>query len=290
MNARQRGPDPGAATVSVPQSSPVSTRYGDQSAPLAIAHRGGAGLGAENTIDAFARSYALGVRYLETDVRLSADRQLVAFPDASLHRVTGQRGGVGRRTLDELARLAVLGDGQIATLLEVLCAFPDANVTVDLKQAGALAPLADLLARAGAARRVCVAGTWDSSLTALRDLVGPDLTIALGWRSLVTMLARLRAGRGRALVRSGAFAHVPLRLGRLAIMADDLAERAHDIGVRVIVWTVNDPSTMHRLLDAGVDGVITDRPDLLREVLVSRDQWQPPAMTAHRFPAADLPL
>ena len=170
----------------------------------------------------------------------------------------------------------MLGGGPIPTLTEVLAAFPHAKLTVDLKQAAAIAPLGRVLTATAAAHRVCVAGTWDRSLRTLRELVGPQLTIALGWRSLVTTLTRLRAGRGSSQLATLAFANVPLRLGRVAIVADDLAARAHDIGVKVIVWTVNEPATMARLLDAGVDGIITDRPDLLREVLLGRGQWQPP--------------
>lgn len=255
----------------------VQPTYGAHPGPLAIAHRGGAGLAPENTLDAFARSYALGLRYLETDVRLTADGELVAFHDATLHRVTGVRRRVGEMTLAQVRELPVLGRSAIPTLGDVLTAFPRARFTVDLKERRAVEPLARVLASTGAARRVCLAGSWDSRLADVAERVGPELTVALGWRRLVATLARLRCGQpsvGDAPVR---FAHVPMRLGRVAIFHDDLARRAHAIGVRVIVWTVDDPDTMHRLFDAGVDGIITDRPDLLREVLVARGQWYPPS-------------
>lgn len=252
--------------------------YGTPSGPLAVAHRGGAGLAPENTLEAFSRSYALGLRYLETDVRVTADGELVAFHDADLRRVGGRRGAVGDLTLAQLRGVRVLGRGGVPTLREVLDAFPHARLAVDLKDRAAIVPLARLLRETGAAHRVCVAGSWDSWLGTVAALTGPDLTVAMGWRSLVATLTRLRCGmtpppRGRG----GAFAHVPYRLGRMAIFHDSLAERAHAVGVRVLVWTVDDPVTMHRLLDAGVDGIITDRPDVLREVLIARDQWQPPA-------------
>jgi glycerophosphoryl diester phosphodiesterase len=87
-----------------------------------------------------------------------------------------------------------------------------------------------------------------------------------------------RAGvRPPGSLATGSFVHVPLRLGGLPVFSARLAEQAHDLGIRVLVWTVDEPSTMHRVLDDGADGVITDRPDLLREVLVGRDQW--PAMS-----------
>ena len=245
--------------------------YRDRPGPLAIAHRGGAGLAAENTLEAFQRSYDLGVRYLETDVRLTADGQLVAFHDARLNRVTPAAGLVRSHTLGELAELPVLGGQPVPSLPAVLAAFPRACFTLDLKTRAAVGPLADLLTATGLASRVCVAAARGRWLRELRELAGDDLCTALSWRDLAHLASRPRGSYGAA-----AFAHIPLRLGQIPIFRDDLVARAHAAGVRAIVWTVNDADTMHRLLDAGVDGVITDRPDLLREVLVARGQWHTP--------------
>jgi len=283
--------------------------YGAGTAPLAIAHRGGAGLAAENTLEAFGRSYALGVRYLETDVRVTADGACVAFHDAALRRVTGRRGMVRAATRRELAGFGV------PTLDEVIVAYPDACFTVDAKEGSAVAPLARTLRATNAAHRVCVAGAWDGWLAGVRDEVGPALTTALGWRALSTLVAGIPGGTfgGEASARrhdmitcgfrtsdgarsagdqgsgtappgggdttttAGRFAHVPSRV--VQVLGARLVARAHALGVRIIVWTVNDPAEMHRLLDLGMDGIITDRPDLLREVLVARDQWVAPSPT-----------
>ena len=263
--------------------------YGRDDGPLAIAHRGGAGLAPENTLVAFGRSYALGVRYLETDVRLTADGELIAFHDASLRRVTGRRRAVNRTDLAAIRELRVFGAEPIPTLSEVLLAFPDGRFSIDVKERAAIEPLAHLLIASGAANRVCVAGSWDSCLASVGELAGVELTVALGWRSLAATVSRLHMGRlPRTPYPAGTFAHVPLRLGKVAIFADDLVDRARSIGVRLIVWTVDDPSTMHRLLDAGVDGIITDRPDVLREVLIARGQWQPPESYDASLPVSDL--
>jgi glycerophosphoryl diester phosphodiesterase len=253
--------------------------YRDRPGPLAIAHRGGAGLAAENTLEAFQRSYDLGVRYLETDVRLTADGQLVAFHDRWLNRVTPASGRLRRHTLAELMALPVLGGqptptlgGQpTPTLAAVLATFPRACFTLDVKTEAAIAPLAELLTATALAPRVCVAAARGRWLRDLRARTGDDLCTALSWRDLAHLASRPRGSYGTA-----AFAHIPLRLGRIPIFRDDLVARAHDAGVRAIVWTVDDAETMHRLLDAGVDGVITDRPDLLREVLIARGQWHSP--------------
>ncbi|WP_375500506.1 glycerophosphodiester phosphodiesterase family protein [uncultured Jatrophihabitans sp.] len=245
-------------------------RYRDAPGPLAVAHRGGAGLAAENTLEAFRRSYALGVRFLETDVRLTRDGHLVAFHDGLLNRVTPLTGRVRARTLAELTSTPVLGGGPVLSLAALLTAFPDSCFTIDVKDPAVIEPLAELITATGAAPRICVAGARGAWLRRLAELAGPELCSALSWRDLAQLASR--GGRFTA----GGFAHVPLRLGRLPVFRDDLLARAHDADLRVVVWTVNDTSTMHRLLDCGVDGIITDRPDLLREVLISRGQWHTP--------------
>ncbi|WP_129667328.1 glycerophosphodiester phosphodiesterase family protein [Phytoactinopolyspora endophytica] len=262
-------------------------RYGSDEGFLAVAHRGGAGLAPENTLAAFGRSYALGYRYLETDVRVTSDGVCLAFHDAKLDRVTDGHGLVGRHTWDDVRRLTVRGGSEpVARLDDVLQAFPDARFVIDVKDEAAIESLAAVLRRTSAAGRVCVAGAWDGWLAQLRDAVGPELSCALGWRALVSWLtcARLRIAPPRRLV-TGTFAHVPMRLGRVPVFIDRLVAGAHHLGLRLVVWTVDDPDVMRRLILAGVDGIITDRPDLLREVMIAECVWQAPM--AVDLPAAD---
>jgi glycerophosphoryl diester phosphodiesterase len=261
--------------------------YGAEPGPLAIAHRGGAALAPENTLAAFGRSVALGARYLETDIRVTADDELVCFHDATLDRVTDGHGPVRRHTSAALGQVRVRGTEHIPTLVELLESFPDANVTVDLKDREAIGPLLRVLAHRPFARRVCVAGAWDGWLGQVRA-GAPEASTALGWRSLTTLITCSRTGtRAPRWLATAPFAHVPVRLGRFPVFVERLVHQAHDLGVRVVVWTANDPHVMHRLLEAGVDGIITDRPDLLREVLVSRDQWVPMGLVREHRPAAD---
>lgn len=237
--------------------------YGSTPGPLAIAHRGGAGLAAENTLDAFARSYALGLRYLETDARVTADGVCVAFHDGSLRRLRRRPDLVRETSSHELGAPA---------LADLLRTFPDAYFAIDVKDAEALVPLARAIRVAGATHRVCAAGAWDGWLAKLRAELGPALTTALGWRALATLVASAPAKIIPPWWHEPAqFAHVPARLVSRRTIAG-----AHMLGVRVVVWTVNDLRHMHQLLDLGVDGIITDRPDLLREVLIARDQWTAP--------------
>jgi glycerophosphoryl diester phosphodiesterase len=232
-------------------------------------------LAPENTLAAFEHATSLGFRYLETDVRVTSDGEVVCFHDATLDRVTDGRGRVQRHALAQLRDLLVHGSAQIPTLAEALEGFPDSNFTIDLKEEAALEPLAWVLRNERSPERVCIAGSWDGWLSRLARLV-PGVHTALGWRSLSALVWRSHTGQPRRRRLAAApFAHLPIRLGSIPIVVPRLVADAHDLGVRVVVWTVDSPILMHRLFDAGVDGIITDRPDVLREVLVARGDWSP---------------
>jgi glycerophosphoryl diester phosphodiesterase len=249
--------------------------YGEGPGPLAIAHRGGGALAQENSLAAFGLASGLGLRYLETDVRTTSDGHLVCFHDETLERVTAATGPLRLRSLRDLRTLRINGAESIPTFDEALDAFPGQCFTVDPKDQAALAPLVRSLRRKGVAERVCIAGAWDGWLAQVRSEV-PGVTTALGWRSLTALLAFARAGvRPPKALATGPFAHVPVKLGGVPIFVERLVAMSGDIGVRVVTWTVDEPAVMRRLLDAGVDAIISDRPDLLREVLVSRGQWAP---------------
>jgi glycerophosphoryl diester phosphodiesterase len=256
--------------------------YGQAERPYAVAHRGGGGLALENTMEAFARSYALGFRYLETDVRTTADGVCAVFHDATLRRLAGVRARVRDLTWAELSALR-LPDGRggegsrIPRLEELIEAFPDAKFMIDIKDPRGIGPLARALRHAGAEHRVCVAGCADRWLADARAVMGAGVSTAMGWESLTRLAAAARLGvRPHGVVRAP-FAHVPLRLHRLPVFVERLVAMVHELGAQLIVWTVDDPVRMHRLLDFGVDGIITDRPDLLRDVLDRRGGWTAPA-------------
>jgi glycerophosphoryl diester phosphodiesterase len=232
-------------------------------------------LAPENTLAAFGRATSLGLTHLETDVHTTRDGHLVCFHDATLRRVTGHPGRVADLDLADVRRLRVHGTDQVPTLAEAMAAFPEARFAIDLKDEASVGAMAHLLGTHPRwAERTCVAGAWSRWLRRLQD-EAPGVTTALGWRSLTALVACSRGGvRPVGMGAPGAaFAHVPMRLGRLPIHSERVIGRAHDLGIRVVVWTVDDPATMRALLDAGVDGIITDRPDVLREVLISRGQW-----------------
>ncbi|MCK6211325.1 glycerophosphodiester phosphodiesterase [Georgenia sp. EYE_87] len=249
--------------------------YGSHPGPWAFAHRGGMELAPENTLAAFDRAVGLGLTYLETDVRTTADGVPLAFHDRTLDRVTGLRGPVAARTWAEISRTRVLGTEPVLRLEDLLAAFPDACVTIDVKEERAVVPTIEAIRRTGSAARVCVAGGWDPWLAAIRRACGAALTTALGWRALTALIVAARTGvRASSGVATGSFAHVSLRYGRVPVLADPrttgrLVQMAADLGLGVVAWTVNDVPTIRRLADAGVAGIITDRPDVLRETLAA---------------------
>lgn len=245
-------------------------RYGDRTPVLAIAHRGGAALGPENTVPAFERSLALGLDHLETDVRVTADGVCVAFHDRDLARVTGAAGRVADLTWAQVARLRVLGSAPVPRLDTLLTAWPHVRWVLDVKQPSAVDALVRTVRETGAEHRICLSGTWDRYLDEARDALGPAVRSAIGWSGL----GRLMSGGAR---RAGPaeFVHLPLSFGGRRVPGRRLVAHAAGQGLRVVVWGVETAGQMHRLLDDGVAGIITDHPDVLREVLVERGAWAP---------------
>lgn len=245
---------------------------------LAVAHRGGAYHpdleGLENTLTAFRHAVDLGYTYLETDVHATRDGVLFAFHDALLDRVTEQRGAVAGLTSAEVAAVTVGGREQIPTMASLLEEFPSARFNIDLKSDAAVEPLAGLVVAAGAETRVCVGSFSQKRIRRFRSLVGAEVAVSAG----PTEVARVRLAPHAAvsrllLARHAPVLQVPVRRNGVTVLTPGLVRRAHALGMHVHVWTVDEPREMHDLLDLGVDGLMTDRTDLLRDVLLARGQW-----------------
>lgn len=247
-------------------------------AVLAFAHRGGAYHpdieGLENSMVAFRHAVELGYTYLETDVHATRDGGLFAFHDAALDRVTEHRGTVADLTATQIGRALIGGREQIPTMASLLEEFPQVRFNIDIKSDAAVAPLADLVKTMAAHERICVGSFSQRRLDTFRRLVGGRVATAAGPLEVALYRAVPLARLVDVLVRRGAAAlQVPTRRKGVTILTRGLISRAHARGLHVHVWTVDDPREMHDLLDLGVDGLMTDRTDLLREVLVDRGQW-----------------
>ena len=248
-------------------------------AVLAFAHRGGAYHpeieGLENTLAAFEHAVALGYDYLETDVHVTRDGVLLAFHDAVLDRVTDQRGAIAELTYEQVRTARVGGHEQVPTLVELLDAFPTAKFNIDLKARRAAAALAALLDERGDHDRVIVGSFSPATLREFRRLSRGRVRTSAHPLEVVAFLA-LPSGRlaDRLTGRRVAVLQVPHRRGALTVASRGLVRRAHAAGKQVHVWTIDDPAEMRELLDRGVDGLMTDRTDLLKDVLAERGQWR----------------
>lgn len=247
-------------------------------AVLAFAHRGGAYHpeieGLENSLVAFRHAVDLGYAYLETDVHASRDGELFAFHDAALDRVTEHRGAVAELTSREVSRALIAGREPIPTMAGLLEEFPHTRFNIDLKSDAAVEPLADLVRATGAHDRVCVGSFSHRRITAFRRRVGARVATSAGPLEAALFRTLPTARLVDLAVRRGAGAlQLPRRRRGVPIVTRGLIRRAHALGLHVHVWTVDDPGEMHELLDLGVDGLMTDRTDLLRDVLVDRGQW-----------------
>ncbi|WP_406732730.1 glycerophosphodiester phosphodiesterase family protein [Streptomyces sp. NBC_01794] len=246
--------------------------YLDHPSILAFAHRGGAADGIENTAAAFRRAADVGYRYFETDVHTTADGRLVAFHDATLDRVTDARGRIAALPWSEVRQARVAGREPLALFEELLEEFPQARWNVDIKAEPALVPLVDLIRRADAWGRVCVGSFSEGRVARAMRLAGPRLATSYGVRGVMAL--RLRSYGVPAALRAGAVcAQVPESQGGIRVVDRRFVRAAHDRGLQVHVWTVNEADRMAALLDLGVDGIMTDHLETLRTVLTDRGVW-----------------
>ncbi|GIF18108.1 glycerophosphoryl diester phosphodiesterase [Actinoplanes tereljensis] len=247
--------------------------YLDGPAPLAFAHRGGAAAGDENTAEAFERAVKLGYRYVETDVHATADGVPVIFHDDTLTLLTEHTGRVEDLRWADLATIRVAGAAAIPRLDEVLAAWPEIRFNIDVKADSAAAPAVETIHRAGAQSRVLLASFSDARLATLRRLAGPRVATSLGMRGVARLrLASLIGGRVRPPA-SVVAAQVPVSHGRFPVVDRRFIRCCHRSGLQVHVWTVDSPAEMNRLLDLGVDGLMTDDLTALRDTYSARGQW-----------------
>nr|WP_221382376.1 glycerophosphodiester phosphodiesterase [Actinoplanes polyasparticus] len=245
----------------------------DAPTPLAFAHRGGAADGDENTAEAFERAVKLGYRYVETDVHATADGVAVVFHDPTLDRVTGQAGRISDLTWSDLQSVRIAGAALVPRLDEVLAAWPEIRFNIDIKADPGVTPTVNTILRSDAADRVLLASFSDRRLAAVRALAGPAIATSMGSRSVARLRLASLVGAPLRLPSPVAAVQVPPRLGRITVVDRRFLALAHRLGLQVHVWTIDDPTEMTRLLDLGVDGIMTDRLTVLRDVYRARGLW-----------------
>jgi glycerophosphoryl diester phosphodiesterase len=245
--------------------------------PLAFAHRGGAARGDENTTAAFGRAVSMGYRYLETDVHATSDGVVVVFHDDSTDRLLGRPGRIRDLTWADLASLRVAGSSVVPRLDEVLDVWPGVRFNIDIKDDQAVDPTVELIRASGTAGRVLLASFSARRLVRVRTSL-PAVATSMGMREVARLWLASRVGRALRVPPSVVAVQVPVRYGRVRVVDGRFLAYAHRLGLQVHVWTIDDTETMHHLLDLGVDGIMTDRIEVLRDVYAARGVWpEPPA-------------
>jgi glycerophosphoryl diester phosphodiesterase len=258
-----------------------SPGYLDSPRPLAFAHRGGAYHpdieGLENTLVAVAHAVDLGYTYLETDVHVTSDGVLLAFHDTVLDRVTDRTGSIADTTWTEVQQALIGGSERVPTLAALFDALPEARFNIDIKSDGAVEALAVFIEERDAWDRVLVGSFSGRRMRAFRRRTRGRVATSAGPLEVVAFVLSPSARLARWLTRGRPVAlQVPHRQGRVLVASSGLVRRAHAAGLQVHVWTIDDPIEMNALLDRGVDGIMTDRTDILRDVLRARGQWNGP--------------
>ncbi|MCB9749583.1 MAG: glycerophosphodiester phosphodiesterase [Myxococcales bacterium] len=266
--------------------------YFDGPRPLAFAHRGGAKRWPENTLHAFEEAIARGYRHIETDIHLTRDGELVVFHDHTLDRCTDGAGPIAARTVGELQQLDAgywwspdggetfpfRGQGiTIPTLAEALALGPEIRFNLEMKpRTPAIAwALWDFLRGRPDRRRVLAASAFSPNVIAFRELSDGSVPSSPGFAEILKFWTAVRAGAHRLVYGArGPDFHalqIPVSHGPLTVTSERLVRVAHEYGLHVHVWTIDDPAEMRRLVALDVDGIMSDVPDVLLEVLGRAD-------------------
>jgi glycerophosphoryl diester phosphodiesterase len=251
--------------------------------PRILAHRGRALGVPENTIAAFEKAIAAGAAYIETDVNATADGIAVAVHDPTLERVAGRPDRIADLTLAELREVDLGGGARFATLAEVLAAHPETRFNIDIKSEDAAAPAAAAILAAGAVERVLITSFSTKRRRATIELLERRLPGSPGrMRSPERVAASASAGEfvpallaakiglvplARLLLRRVDAVQIPQRIWHIRTVTPRTVRRLHAAGVEVHVWTINDPDEARLLLENGADGIVTDRADLMLDLV-----------------------
>ena len=247
--------------------------------PRVFGHRGAAGVAPENTLPSFALAAALGAEYLELDVHATADGEIAVLHDALLDRTTAGSGPVSAHTWEQVATLDAgyhfthdghsfpyRGQGvRVPTLAAVLREFPAHRLNIEIKSGGtpAVDAVHDILRRADSLDRVLLAAEHDDLMSTIRATVGPRVASGMCVGDVVDFVGRLQRDDWSGYAPPGQALQIPPAHEGVALVSEASVAAAHRVGIEVHVWTINDAAEVERLLDLGVDGVMSDLPGLV---------------------------
>jgi glycerophosphoryl diester phosphodiesterase len=254
--------------------SPSHPYFDNDGKALALAHRGFSLDGLENSMTAFEAAVNMGYRYVETDAHGTSDGVAVALHDSSLDRTTDGQGVVADLPWREVRTARIGGVEAVPSLEELLGTFPELRVNIDVKGVSGIDAIAAAIERTESHDRVCVASFSAARRDATVALLSKPVATSAGTTEAASYFARGAIGMrvSRPLRKVDAL-QVPSRAGGMRVLTARHVAAAHNAGRHVHVWTINEPADMHALLNMGVDGLVSDRADLLKDVLMERGQW-----------------
>ena len=229
-----------------------------------LAHRGGSIESLENTIESFEYSISLGCNYIETDVQLSSDGKPYIFHDEDLNRLAGINKIFNDLNSSEIDEIKLFNNHKIPLLEEVLIKFPDTHFQIDVKTDEVVLPTLKVIYDLGAQDRVCIARFSSERLETVRNKY-PDICISMGPKEILKLLLS-SFGLYRRKV-PGDCLQIPIYQYGIKLVTKRFVNFVQSKDLKIIVWTINDPEEMKKLIELEVDGIITDKPKALFNIL-----------------------
>lgn len=260
--------------------SALDSDFFSEPLPRIFGHRGSAGTHPENTMPSFQAAVELGARYLETDVHLTRDGEVVVSHDDNLERICGRPGMIAEMDYDDIAAMdagySFSVDGvqfpfrekgiRIPRLAEVLSAFPRMRFNIDLKpeQVSIIGPTLKVIDAAGMRRMVLLTSEFQPRLDEIRA-AAPEIPTSFGYLEIAAFMQAM-AAHDASYRPLGDAIQIPPEYQSWRLATPETVEMAHRHGIEVHVWTVNDESEMRAMLELGVDGIMSDFPGLALKV------------------------
>ena len=232
-------------------------------------HRGGDEKKTENTLEAFQYSSDLGFTFMETDVQFTKDGEVVVFHDIDLKRIAGLEKKISELSLKEIKSIDLIGGGKIPTLDDLLSSFKNLRFNIDIKVDSAVDKTVDIIKSHDALNRTCLAAFSSTRLNRIRILAGKDACTSMGKLEVSKLIMR---SWGLPFDKQpGMCAQVPTAQWGIPVVTEGFIEEAHRQDKLVHVWTIDDPEEMRNLIKKSVDGLMTDKPSILKKVLIEQN-------------------
>ena len=237
----------------------------------AFAHRGGTEFAPENTFEAFSNAFEIGYKFLETDVHINADGELMAFHDSTIDRVTNYEGELKNFTSNQLKKIKINDKFNIPFLADLIEAFPSIFFSVDMKSDDTVIPLIKLVNRMGVKDRICFASFNQNRLKYVRDEYLNKCITSLGPNEIAQ--TKLFSILGKKIHIKSKIASLPTSKYKIQLLNKSHIEFLKSLNIKVIAWTINKSEEMKHLINMGVDGIMTDNISSLKKILIKKNLW-----------------